>query len=480
MSAAAAPAAPPSPPPGRALVVLFGWDGCDVSALASAPAAGHAALDWLLVPAPGVAVPAGPPPPGVRWFPTAPGQGHGGDQKLAYRFALDAGYALVVTLCGAADKALAAAVVACWQATDADIVLVPPPHDAARWRNAALRTFSGGAAADLPVRCRGLAARFLAAVPFEINQQEEAFDIELLLQAQHAGVRVVWLPAPAATPAANGAPPAALAAPLPSLWRVAVSAAQATLHRAGMCCSLRYRHLAPVTYGDKTAMLYNSHVMALGEVRRRQPRRLLDLGCGPGYIARRCQEFGVAVTGVDRQPPAPGMMAAFHPADLDREPLPVDPATFDCVLLLDVIEHLRDPERFLLGLRHQAAERRDGDAPLLLLSTPNVAFWTIRLGLLAGRFNYADRGILDVTHTRLFTRGSLRQLLHDCGYAVEWVRPVPPPFETVMPGRLGRVLGWGSNLLARALPTWFAFQFLVACRPLPGARQLLRGAHAPR
>jgi hypothetical protein len=39
-----------------------------------------------------------------------------------------------------------------------------------------------------------------------------------------------------------------------------------------------------------------------------------------------------------------------------------------------------------------------------VLSTPNVANWAIRLGLLFGRFRYTSRGILDRTQTRLFAR----------------------------------------------------------------------------
>jgi hypothetical protein len=45
-----------------------------------------------------------------------------------------------------------------------------------------------------------------------------------------------------------------------------------------------------------------------------------------------------------------------------------------------------------------------------------------------------------------------------------------------MPGRLGRVLGWVSDLLARVWPSLFAFQFFVVCRLQPGISQLLQRA----
>jgi hypothetical protein len=75
---------------------------------------------------------------------------------------------------------------------------------------------------------------------------------------------------------------------------------------------------------------------------------------------------------------------------------------------------------------------------------------------------------------RLFPRRSLLRALADCGYRIERFTAVGPPFEAVMPGRLGRLLGWFSDGLARVWPSMFAFQFVIVARPLPGIRQLLR------
>jgi len=98
---------------------------------------------------------------------------------------------------------------------------------------------------------------------------------------------------------------------------------------------------------------------------------------------------------------------------------------------------------------------------------------------LLGRFPYAERGILDITHSRLFTRSSLVTLLKDCGYQIEKVRPVPVPFETVVGGRMGRFLGLLATGAARVWPTLFAFQFLVTCRPQPSVAQVLASAEHP-
>src|SRR6185369_1837055 len=111
--------------------------------------------------------------------------------------------------------------------------------------------------------------------------------------------------------------------------------------------------------------------------------------------------------------------SAFHRMHLDRDPMPVDAFSFPVVMMLDVIEHLADPEGFLLRMRNESRALADPSRrPVLLLSTPNVAFAAVRLNLLLGRFNYAERGILDIDHRRLFTRASLRRILEDCGYDV--------------------------------------------------------------
>jgi hypothetical protein len=93
----------------------------------------------------------------------------------------------------------------------------------------------------------------------------------------------------------------------------------------------------------------------------------------------------------------------------------------------------------------------------------------MRLSLAAGRFEYADRGILDRTHLRFFTRRSLHALLAEAGLRVERLTATPVPLYQVLPPRLhGRVLGavhGASAAAARALPRLLGYQFIVLARP---------------
>ena len=103
--------------------------------------------------------------------------------------------------------------------------------------------------------------------------------------------------------------------------------------------------------------------------------------------------------------------------DLDQEPT-FDVRGYDYLLLLDVIEHLKSPERFLERLRAQF----DYAPRTLILTTPNIAFGIQRVMLLLGQFNYGKAGILDRTHTRLFTFRSLKHLLDEAGFQIKEMR----------------------------------------------------------
>jgi SAM-dependent methyltransferase len=182
------------------------------------------------------------------------------------------------------------------------------------------------------------------------------------------------------------------------------------------------------------------------------------------------------VTGVDALP-APRLRHAFEAyfsADLDRglADVAADLAgrQFDCVLLADVLEHLRDPGRLLDDCRRHL--RPEGT---LVVSLPNVANLYVRLQLLRGRFDYTPRGILDATHLRFYTRETGRALLERHGFEVVQQHATIVPFELVL-GVSGarpalRLLARLAHRLTASRPTLFGYQHLYVARP---------GASAPR
>jgi len=188
-------------------------------------------------------------------------------------------------------------------------------------------------------------------------------------------------------------------------------------------------------------------------------KRVLDIGCSSGYLARPLVARGCTVVGIEQDPVAAEeareVCAEVLVGDAETVELPFEPASFDVVLCGDLIEHLRDPESFLARVRPLL--RSDGR---LVLTTPNVANWANRIGLLAGRWRYTDRGILDRTHLHLFTRTTLVETLRRAGYRV-----VELDFTVPVPGVGSPRVEGAAHTVGRLRPQLFAYQFVVSAAP---------------
>jgi hypothetical protein len=156
--------------------------------------------------------------------------------------------------------------------------------------------------------------------------------------------------------------------------------------------------------------------------------------------------------------------------DLDRPEFPVNVSEYDQVFLLDIIEHLKDPAHFMDELRFAAACSR----PEVVLTTANIGFIATRLMLLLGQFNYGKKGILDVTHTRLFTFRSIRELLKQSGYKILEVRGIPAPFPVALGNNfISRAFVRANEALIRLSKGLFSYQVYVRAEALPTVNNLL-------
>jgi len=208
-------------------------------------------------------------------------------------------------------------------------------------------------------------------------------------------------------------------------------------------------------------------------------REVLDIGCGEGFFAAELKKAGNRVVGVDALPAASqkDALEEYVSADLN-DPAAVVRAIggrrFDRVLLLDVLEHLSRPEPLLRDAR--AALKPNG---CVVVSLPNVAHFAVRLALLFGRFNYAERGILDRTHLHFYTRKTARRMLEEAGYEILEMHTTNTPVELVLglapTNPLIRAMHAIQAVFTRMLPGLLGYQFVFLARENPGTDSTFTG-----
>ena len=319
---------------------------------------------------------------------------------------------------------------------------------------------------------RVYSVKALEQIPFDRNTNDFHFDTEIIIQLLRAGHRITELPIPTyygdEICHVNG-------------LKYALNVIKATLLARAQDLGIFYQRNFDVRPRcEEQSSLYqpklgyeSPHTLAIERVRA--GTTVLDIGCASGYVARALQAKGCRVTGMDRFAMAdPSAVERFIEHDLNSPHFPVEAGQFDYILLLDVIEHLQSPETFVESLRKGWKEGKD---TTVIISTGNVAFIVTRLMLLFGSFNYGARGILDLTHTRLFTFGTIRKLFEQAGYRIEEVRGIPGPFPLAVGDNwLGRLMLAVNRLLIRLSRGLFSYQIFMVAKPLPSLEWLLRSA----
>ncbi|HTN24532.1 MAG TPA: class I SAM-dependent methyltransferase [Solirubrobacteraceae bacterium] len=195
--------------------------------------------------------------------------------------------------------------------------------------------------------------------------------------------------------------------------------------------------------------------------------RCLDVGCGGGALAAALKAAGAAfVAGVEYDAAAAArarerLDIVVEGSVLDVQ-LPFAESAFDLIVFADVLEHLADPD---------AALRRC--LPLLapggqvVVSVPNMRFWLILWRLAADRWEYADHGVRDRTHLRIFTRRSLLRMLDDHGLRVELLTRNRRLLDDQ--SQIGRAGALATRLVVATLARWpfrdlLAYQYVVVAR----------------
>ena len=168
-------------------------------------------------------------------------------------------------------------------------------------------------------------------------------------------------------------------------------------------------------------MIFSHPRNEIVELIKRHPKvrfRVLDIGCGLG---------GTVLEIGNRYPRAELYGAEIYQAvvdiashylniccaDIEQDEIPFE-TKFDYIILADILEHTKEPEKVLLRLKKHLTA-----SGAFIISLPNIMHISIMHQLLHGRFRYTDEGILDRTHLRFFALTDMLCMLEKCGLRVE-------------------------------------------------------------
>jgi glycosyltransferase involved in cell wall biosynthesis len=305
-------------------------------------------------------------------------------------------------------------------------------------------------------------------LPFEFNSPGFDFDTDIIIQLYNAGYKIQELPIPTfygdEICNVNG---------IPYAFNILSSCLKNRMQQLGLLYQPKFDLEARNDHYQPKFDFLSSHSLGFDAVKAGE--RLLVLGCGSATLVAPFATKGCHLTVLDQyvSPELEAMCDFSVEVNLNEfafQDLPED-HPFDTVLALDIIEHLISPESFLESLRQAACLR----GSRIILSTPNITFLPLRFMVLFGFFNYGKRGILDRTHMRLYTIGSLHRMLQQAGFEVISLRGVPAPFPLAF-GRtswIGKILLEINRMLVLIWPGAFSYQIYCEAKPSPTLDDLL-------
>jgi methionine biosynthesis protein MetW len=153
--------------------------------------------------------------------------------------------------------------------------------------------------------------------------------------------------------------------------------------------------------------------------------KVLEIGCGSGRLAnllsmrKKCLVYCV-----EKEPKmasiAKNKCVEVLNMDIETKELPYSNGFFDCIILGNVLEHMKEPSKILANLKKYLS-----DNGFLIYSVPNIVNWHSRMTIFFGKFEYADSGVFDRTHLRFYNLNSAKKLAEDAGYRIAWLDVTP-------------------------------------------------------
>ena len=286
----------------------------------------------------------------------------------------------------------------------------------------------------------------LKKIPYELNNNDHSFDNEIIIQLLMANLNIKELPIPTyygeEISYVNG---------LRYALQVFIANLKAKVQKYGIFYDRKY-NFKPGNYDnyELKEKFDSPHKKTIDGIK--EGSYVLDIGCNSSKLAKILSDTkNCKVTAIDKGETLENssFIEKYISFDLDNGLPDLNYNKFDYILLLDVIEHLKNPEKFMIKLKQKTEKNPN---LIIIASTGNVGFLIIRLMLLFGSFNYGNKGILDKTHTRLFTFSSFKQLMLQAGFNIKKISGVPAPIPLVT----------GDNILGKFLLNINKFFILIS------------------
>lgn len=150
-------------------------------------------------------------------------------------------------------------------------------------------------------------------------------------------------------------------------------------------------------------------------------KRVLELGCSVGTQSRVLrQDLNCDVTGIEINPAAAEQARSYCSKVIvgNLDELDFDSALgrdkFDVVLCADVLEHLYNPTILLSKVKPLIDTKG-----YLVASLPNIVHAAVIFEMLRGKFDYRQKGLLDNSHIRFFTRRTIIDSFSAAGFKID-------------------------------------------------------------
>ena len=196
--------------------------------------------------------------------------------------------------------------------------------------------------------------------------------------------------------------------------------------------------------------------------------KVLEVGCASGYFGKKLIEKKCRVWGVEKDckeaKKASSKFEEVFILDLDditnQIPGYIRKNSFDYILFMDILEHLKDPASVLSFFSTYLK-----NTGKIIISVPNIAFISIRLALLRGKFSYTDQGIMDNTHLRFFTKDTLFALIKKSELIIEDLE-ISSGFSqiSVIGKYLDKIPKYWQYIISKKFPSLLGYQFIAICR----------------